>query len=458
MEHCDETAVYHNRCSDSHAERSRELLSWRHRSGLFFDIGGHDAREPTPHSGLGQAISTALLLHSICRSLQRFCYIKMWGMRLDELVGYASGLSWGPPNATEQQAYRGVVKVPCKQLIVGSYVILARNGYHTVHKLSRAPYANASLLHVQCSLSLRFVGAPGAAKPQYLPVFKGEAASRAAPFLLDRCYCRFLTEPTYPVAARPARTVVQIRTGYADVPRDVLERLHTLLQTRRDPRDVDAQHMSRWLKLACPAMDMSTLAAARILSDSPVLAAHIGRGDGRAPPRKAFDDATLALLARGPTQSWGSEIAVRRAAFDDLVAVAQSRVAHVGYSSFVRPAVARSVCEQQVHIDPVPPGRNDQDWSKFNPDLRVGCRSAAIYHRGLFGSLLPRRWPAKSPGSNLTSLAWEYKNLWRYVKTIALLPRWHPCVADALSPAACAATWLAAVTGTSLEAARRAIE
>ena len=219
-EPCDEPAVYSTRCGESHANRSRELNAWRHRRGLFFEL--LSPPRGSTASGLGQAVSNALLLHSICRSLQRFCYITMYGLRLDELMRYASGLSWGQPDATERRAYGAVRRVACDDFKPG---ILYQYGSHAVSVLSRAPFANASLLHVKCYPKLRFVETIGKPRAGYLPVvLAGESTARAAPFLLDPCYCRFLTEPVKPPVARPAHAAVQLRTGYADVPADVLKR------------------------------------------------------------------------------------------------------------------------------------------------------------------------------------------------------------------------------------------
>ena len=83
------------------------------------------------------------------------------------------------------------------------------------------------------------------------------------------------------------------------------------------------------------------------------------------------------------------------------------------------------------------------------PNSSAGCgRAAWVYHRGLFMSVTGK------------GLAWRPRlgprAMKSYNRTMATMEPWHPC-RRGLSPGACAAAWLASVTGVSLQTATRAV-
>lgn len=362
---CDEGRAYQARCGAAHAARTRQLLGWRHRRGLFFELTGAGSG-----SGLGQVVSNALLLHSLCVAVQRFCYLRVYDFELSELMGYAGheagsdglsdGLSWGPPSAAELQRYSAVAN-----LTLRSNALFSGYGAKLLQTLRRAPYADAPLVHVRTPGPLRF------SANVYLPVLPGERSGRAAPrqahlaLLLDRCFCHYVTAPRgrglrrgEPPEVR-ATVTHQIRTGYADVPSVTLKRLHRLMG--RPGAGADSTTMETWLALACPSAGAAAaLSAAHVLTDSPVLAAHIARPRG--PFRQSrhvgtqgtTGSPTVDLLRRGSTRSWAVDPRARRAAFADMVRGGRSRAAYLSASSFGRPMVARSVCLEHVHYDRVP--------------------------------------------------------------------------------------------------------
>ena len=413
-----------------------------------------------------------MLLHHLCVSVERYCYLRVYDFHLHALMRYkVEGMTWGPPDAAEQHQYRSAKNLTLKQ-----NELLSGYGASLIRKLSGAPYSDVGLVHVKATGPLRFSGR------KFLPVFPGELKTRhAAHGLLDRCFVRFVTEPQS--APPPTRAVVtyQFRTGFADIPSETLRRLHRtlLVQAERkagkadrvygggggpgvvgergsDHSGIDGSTMDAWLRLACPATSYTReLAGAHVLTDSPVLAAHLTSRDAFARLRAGDAAAwhawhrnqTIDLLGRGPTRSWSTSLATRQAAFADMVLGSQSRLAYLGASSFGRPLVARSVCLEHVHVDLMDPHINDRMLP--DPNTTSACPYATpLFHRGLFESLM-------TANGRLTWHSSNPRGLRKHNRTMGTMEWWHPC--KRLSPSLCAATWLASVTGTSVNAAARAI-
>ena len=415
---CNEDIEYRRSCSSFHDDLANDLRQWRGKRGLYLEFVGQSG------VGLGHAVANAFLLHDICRQLQRYCYIKIYDMDLHLLMGYAAGgLSWGPPDETEQAQYSKSDSVTLSAKRDGIGNLLGKFGLDGIKQLGKRAFANRSFIHVRTQQNLRHSGGI------FLPVFPGENQERAHP-RLTRCFCRFVTQPILlglegrNAMAKPAAITYQLRTGYADLDDRVLHSLARHLGIvkkqsthERDARDTSLaedlgtsyHEMARWLALACPRAKKQELRSVRVLSDSPPLSAH------------------LAGLSLGAglltTRSWAAPLEAKQRAWADMIAGSLSDVFYAGQSSFGRPLVARSVCIKDV--------RALTDKTSLCP------RFNAIFHRGFFDLLQFR-----------TS---------KYNRTREELPADHPCKAVVV-PRICAAQFVASVSGASLLASRNVLD
>lgn len=492
---CDEAASISSQCAISHDALSRDLLAWRGKRGLFVDIGGD------VESGLGHLLPNAFLIFDVCWQLRRYCHIRMYKSRLSEMLRYASSppLSWAPPLDDEYPRESTVVLNRSSPAIARG--LLRGYGTHLVTSLSRGELAGKSLIHLRAegSTHLRL------SSSRFLPVgLPGDPSTAQANPRLTRCFCRFVSEPMDAPPSSPqllanATVTVQLRTGYADVEDELLQRLsagdprgdphayrhrrgvyiagdpqpemeseHTtttngrasassLEATHTAGRDARAASLAssaiggaapslheaaRWLEAACPPPSSLSLHQVHVLTDAPALHAllrlhqHLGssRLGGRAKAMQGVTGATRLPLVGIPstitstTRSWRAPVASVRLAVADLVRGSLSETVYVGESAFPRPMIARSVCIRSVrHL-------------LTHPDSPCP-HASSVYDRGLYGAAAARR--------NFARRNWS-----------AWLPPIHPCrtsLASRSSALACEASYLAAISGVTVAAAKAAL-
>ena len=325
QEACNESEEYTKRCTGLHQQRDSELTQWRFQRGLFFSFEGVN------YWGVGNLLPVAFLLHEICRGLRRFCYVRLYGSRLEEVFGYANGLSWSPVtgeldryNTTSNYTGRPILAPPL----------------HTDYLYHRLRSDSAALLQVHYSSIPHNTD-------EFLPVLPWDPlrwqrhSGLRTGRLLDRCGNRFVTEPRFACPhSQPMNTLVHLRTGFADVPD---EDLHAT-----PPGDPDTARA--WLRAACPGarLDSGAHLNSSITNDAPFRLISDGPGllDVAATPYRDSGKRNF-----GSTRStFNTTLAVSISMARQLVCTSrESRTLFTSVTSnFARPAVARSLCISRV--------------------------------------------------------------------------------------------------------------
>jgi len=334
---CDEAAEYRSKCAAEHERLSQNLRQWRFHRGLYLELQGQS------FWGLGNVLPNVFLLHLICQQLRRYCYIKIYDMDIHLHMRFASdGLSWGPPGMSEVARYPGQNKT----LVPIRHAMLAGYGQRLITELDKPAYRDVPLLHIKQATVLRY--SIERFLPDRLPhgtryervKFPGQEQLARIRTKLSRCFCRFVTEPTFEVpSALTRRATVHLRTGFADIYDNVLRQLQ--------PRQPDTTVLDQWFGLACPAIQNASAAAdLTVITDAPLLKRYIdstaargmtgGRGVGM-PHDKLYT-----------SRSWKSGSGAgspSQRAFADIIVSGRSRRLYASVTStFPYPIIARSVC------------------------------------------------------------------------------------------------------------------
>ena len=392
---CDEASRYRETCAAEHDIISAELAARRDTRALLIEFAGHS------QWGLGHILPALFLAHDLCRSLRRYCYVRLYEMEVGKLFGYANGMTWEPPSAAALHSTFG-----SNASNISSCGVLGRaTSSPMLRRLQSDP---AALIRLRC-----FGNIPFADKTRsLLPALSDSASSTpdksgASPGRrLSRCFCRFVSEPLFTCPDPPGGDTYHLRTGFADVPNNDLRlflRLawvpsaHLALAPGGTARLDVPRERARWRQLACPA---TLPKSARAISDSPALS-RLGVGGGAPKDAKG---------GWSSTRSWGRDMASKLRAARDVACIGgrSERLFTAVSSSFALPIAARSLCLRKV----LPLGSAPSACTAFE----------ATFPRDLYTETL------QTPE--------------RYNRTRAALRSWHPC-ANA-PPSECRARFLAA--------------
>ena len=418
---CDEAAEYARRCVHAHAAMRAELSAHQGTRALYIMYGGRSVW------GMGHVLALAYRLHDLCRHLRRYCLLSLYDMELGRLFGYASGHSWEPTDAA-LDLYGGKRNASTYQIdapqLDRMYNLLEADGAPLVRLNIGKAHRPASPHDSRMELSLPMMpwdlssldglivrdATSGLGSWRHRPPVGARAPPKGADAHLTKCFCRFVTAPRFDVPPSRHRTTYHLRTGFADVP-DVL-----LANARRNDSE------SRlWAAQACPALATAGgPEELHVISDSPGLVRQLA-------PRGAAADAAGVEWEGGSTRSWDVGFGARRRAALDTVLAGRATLLYATYpSSFLRPAIARSMCVRHVLAA-------DHPSSACRPLPRV-------FPRGFFEALRTairrrargaRRKPAEDNWACFLKLA------------PALTPD-HPCLAAA-DPTRCSARFVAAM-------------
>jgi hypothetical protein len=200
--------------------------------------------------------------------------------------------------------------------------------------------------------------------------------------VLDRCFCRYVTNPRFrvPHIRRLPHAAFHLRSGYADLREYQLIGVAQAAAAARGTAAVGEAELRNatwtWLTRACGTAGLRRLSqrGALVLSDAPALHAYFsaaGTTRAGAPPEPYQT-----------TRSWAVPLATRLSVLLDVHAAGiAAAVEHSPSSTFLRPAVARSVCVRRVRALDAPDGAC-ADWSRvWVRDLHkfVGGRYARHY-------------------------------------------------------------------------------
>ena len=332
-----EQRAFEARCESTIRQMNISLRRLRFRSGLVFTIPGKSIW------GLGHVLSIVYAMHFVCRRLRRYCYLSFYDMEVHRLFGYANGELWSPTD--EELSRYGNDSKQLKFSWRGLEAILEQLRNET------APLLRVTLrghLPTQSSTWL----------PHAMPL---RFNRRLRQQRLDRCFCRYVSQPLFhpsEVDARAAATAsvaYHLRTGFADVDDNVLDR------TGAAPSLTSIAH---WFKLACDFAVFSERASF-VFSDSPGLLTYLHR----ALPGLVRHNQQVASMKQ-PTRSWRARFEDKiPAALDTVLAGMVPEIEYSYLSSFAQPAMARSMCT----------------WRATEIERRSCPRFTDVYVRDLFG-------------------------------------------------------------------------
>ena len=90
---CDESREYERQCARTHTRESARVENVHGKRALYVEFPGESLW------GLGHELALVYRAHDLCRSLDRYCYVRLHDSQLDELFRYANGRSWSPTAA-----------------------------------------------------------------------------------------------------------------------------------------------------------------------------------------------------------------------------------------------------------------------------------------------------------------------------------------------------------------------
>ncbi len=320
-----EQRAFELQCEHVRREMTAHLRETRGRRGLFVEYVG------ISKWGVGHTLSLAFALHHSCVYLGRYCYLRILDSELHNHWTYASGESWAP-TPEELGTYASRTTIEARLSEVHHVVRRLRNeSAPLIHLIISSPPPTDGENWLPWSLPLRSPhrGRSGA----------GHDGPRHAP--LDRCFCRFVSQPALATPAAASRQLssqsgvaLHMRTGFADV-------MDWEVRALRSHAPRAARETRRWIGFACIESSLGGLGDATLLSDSPGLLAHA---------MAAFPRFNVAAAnATATTRSWEAPAESRLAAALDVLIAGHATELHVSrYSSFMRPAVARSMCNRRV--------------------------------------------------------------------------------------------------------------
>ena len=441
---CDERQVYERYCTESHERWSAALEQRRHRRGLVVEFVGPN------WWGTGQVLLTAVDIHSLCVSLERYCYVSGYTMRLGSLFGYANGMSWHP----DEQTAAGYPNVSRLNLtyranwkdtrLEGQLRKLARGAANasliwiTVHGPMAASRNNAIAdLPLPPNATLAPHEAPGSPGIVFRLYHWTNKLTQRPPAPLTRCFVRFVTSARFEETSAAPRaedggassTVLHLRTGYADVGMPELE---ALSKKRRAGAGAHHRTVGRWLSLACPTLFQGPRVT--VLTDSPAVRKHFkaawarghhGASSVNVPPgspARSTDEAPAATPASS-SRSWDNDYGAQLAVARDMATASRATTFYFAFlSSFVQVVTARSMCISELHSvdDPQQLAQNAYFNDTFFTDTR--------WRQKIHDAAPERRCPSWT-SVFLRNMYTDSFRPERWRKIVSSLPAWHPCSA-----------------------------
>ena len=376
--HCAERGeerTFRHVCATRIRELDNHLVRARFRRAVHFVFGGNS------EYGWGNLLPRIFALHWLCLHAGRYCYITMQDQNIGFVLGYANGLSWDVSFGPDRGWYKATLGNATKWSFGhGNGLWSSADKIQTLATQLRE--SDAPLVEVSLSSGLSLGTHPLLSTllsmPRLTPLSLQEAelgvpwwtGTRA----VDRCFCRYVSQPRFDGLPAKAREQVQgfLAVQEASPPTAALH-LRTMvnhLRNRALERTACSPESERpspwpWIELACGGLvspPNSTVGGHRrvfVMSDAPRLALHLhnrfpqrvtinplttlGAQDGRGLELKAvpfmsqihwhlkqWQEANLLLL------------------LDFHVASCAEELQASPLTSFLDPIVMRSVCVKRV--------------------------------------------------------------------------------------------------------------
>ena len=334
-----EQRAFEARCESTIRQMNISLRRLRFRSGLVFTVPGKSIW------GLGHVLSIVYAMHFVCRRLRRYCYLSFYDMEVQRLFGYANGELWSPTDEELSRYGNGSKELKLSWKDPEWILELLRNETAPLLRVTlRGHLPTQSSTWLPHSMPLRF-------------------NRRLRQQRLDRCFCRYVSQPLFhpsEVDARAAATAsvaYHLRTGFADVDDNVLN------VTGAAPSLTSIAH---WFKLACDFAVFSERTSF-VFSDSPGLLTYLHR----ALPGLVRHNQQVASMKK-PTRSWRARFEDKiPAALDTVLAGMVPEIEYSYLSSFAQPTMARSMCT----------------WRATEIERRSCPRFTEVYVRDLYGQV-----------------------------------------------------------------------
>ena len=345
---CDEEAAFRSQCGS----KVRAWDDMRKQSRLKRGLVVRWTTKPWGLKfGAGHLLELLFHIHTLCASVERYCYVTLFDTDYEEYFGYANGLSWSPrPRELLQYSDRASVEFAARSHDDAYRILYNLSTVVNLPSLAAASLIEVSidglapLFHRERTKVQNTLSAAGAMDAGNGPM--DAALHRLVG--LDPCLCRDVTQPRFPnrpIGATPfPRHAVHLRSGLADVgPMNPITWPSQLLKTvvPSPPRETAL----RWAAAACDAVNMSDA-----LGPSGAVATFGSRADKsqlwREPVFVFSDSAGLLRALReqsplvqtleagyaqpvGQSRSWDVDREVKFRALDTIVAAGRSRVLYV---------------------------------------------------------------------------------------------------------------------------------
>lgn len=281
-----EEATFRNKCRPRIEEMDKHLNATRGVRGVVFIYNGASVW------GWGNLLPYAYLLHHLARVAHRYAHVQLYDSALGTYLQYANGESW-EVSMQKIQAEYGVQATRVSDLNIPANTV-APTGWARAQFRPMASHANwqrfvrllaehpAPLLEVHFTFGtwlddfLKWA-------PSHLPLLappREDGRPR-----LDRCFCRYVTQPAFvkalpaPVRRRlqrleaaPPRSVLHLRTMINHLPPATFTKANrpAACPNLASAHELRSAHRHAWIGMAC---NRSQLASGRtyVMSDAPGL-------------------------------------------------------------------------------------------------------------------------------------------------------------------------------------------
>lgn len=374
--HCAERGeerTFRDVCATRIRELDKHLERTQFRRAVHFVFGGNS------EYGWGNLLPGIFALHWLCLHAGRYCYITMQDQNIGFVLGYASGQSWDISFGPDHGWYKAALGNATKWGL-GNSLWSSADRIRTLATQLRE--SDAPLVEVSFSsgfpLSKHPLLSTLLSMPRLTP-FSLQDAELGVPWwagtrTIDRCFCRYVSQPRFDGLPAKARQKVQtfLAEQEASPPTAALH-LRTMvnhLRNRALERTACSPESERpspwpWIELACGGLvapPKSTVGGHRrvfVMSDAPRLALHL---HNRFPQRVSINPLTTlgAQDGRGlelKTVPFMSQIhwhleqwqeANLLLLLDFHVASCAEELQASPLTSFLDPIVMRSVCVKRI--------------------------------------------------------------------------------------------------------------
>ena len=173
--------------------------------------------------GAGHLLLLLYRVHTLCEALDRYCYVKLFDADFGSYFNYWGDASWQLNDATELAQYGKAVKVAvrCTADDRKNANFVSRTLHDAVVNAAKSNTAALVKLTVSGWIPFERTGNwTGKLLSSQASESDGAmpASLREMPTGLDRCLCRFVTQPRERMSGgwQPSHTAFHLRTGFAD--------------------------------------------------------------------------------------------------------------------------------------------------------------------------------------------------------------------------------------------------